>query len=205
MENETAIFIKRFIIIMFFTFLGAKKRLRLLRMDKSDAHKKKKYDPNVIGLEDSTDDESDSETSDTSLVEEINLSPVKESDEIKNDCENILTTEDKHIKEVIDISEENTKNNESEIKTINNNVNNSKTTKKNTFDNDKVNKDVKPLLDCPKTRVEIKRDPKVQVARLKLPILGEEQRIMEIINENEIIIVAGETGMNFLLKLWFEE
>lgn len=187
---------------MFFTFLGAKKRLRLLRMDKTDGHKKKKYDPNVIGLEDSTDDESVSETSDTSLVEESNSSPVKESDEIKNDCEDNLTTEDKGKKEVIDISEENTKNNESEIKTINNN---SKTTKKITFDNDKVNKDVKPLLDCPKTRVEIKRDPKVQVARLKLPILGEEQRIMEIINENEIIIVAGETGMNFLLKLWFEE
>lgn len=42
--------------------------------------------------------------------------------------------------------------------------------------------------------VPVMRDPEIQAARLKLPILGEEQHVMEVINENNIIIVAGETG-----------
>ena len=42
--------------------------------------------------------------------------------------------------------------------------------------------------------VPVLRDPEIQAARLKLPILAEEQHVMEVINENNIIIVAGETG-----------
>lgn len=34
----------------------------------------------------------------------------------------------------------------------------------------------------------------LQEARLKLPILAEEQVIMEAINENPIVIICGETG-----------
>ncbi|CAH2052258.1 unnamed protein product, partial [Iphiclides podalirius] len=52
----------------------------------------------------------------------------------------------------------------------------------------------KPLLNHSAVHVDVKRDPKIQVARLKLPILAEEQRIMELVNENEFLIVAGETG-----------
>lgn len=33
-----------------------------------------------------------------------------------------------------------------------------------------------------------------QEARLKLPILAEEQVVMEAINENPIVIICGETG-----------
>ncbi|XP_065192083.1 probable ATP-dependent RNA helicase DHX37 [Sycon ciliatum] len=46
----------------------------------------------------------------------------------------------------------------------------------------------------PSVYVPIQRDPAIQAARLKLPILGEEQVIMEAINENQIVIIAGETG-----------
>uniref|UniRef100_A0A1A9ZLF8 RNA helicase n=1 Tax=Glossina pallidipes TaxID=7398 RepID=A0A1A9ZLF8_GLOPL len=46
----------------------------------------------------------------------------------------------------------------------------------------------------PTVFVPVHRDSKIQAARLKLPILAEEQHIMEVINENDIIIVAGETG-----------
>lgn len=46
----------------------------------------------------------------------------------------------------------------------------------------------------PATYVHVKRRPEIQEARLKLPILSEEQVIMEAINENPIIIIAGETG-----------
>ncbi|XP_062714515.1 probable ATP-dependent RNA helicase kurz [Aedes albopictus] len=46
----------------------------------------------------------------------------------------------------------------------------------------------------PATYVHVERDPKTQAARLKLPILAEEQIIMETISENSIVILAGETG-----------
>lgn len=42
--------------------------------------------------------------------------------------------------------------------------------------------------------VHVERSKEIQTARLKLPILGEEQVIMETINENSIIILTGETG-----------
>ncbi|XP_055542189.1 probable ATP-dependent RNA helicase kurz isoform X2 [Wyeomyia smithii] len=44
------------------------------------------------------------------------------------------------------------------------------------------------------TYVHVDRDSKVQAARLELPILAEEQIIMETISENSIVILAGETG-----------
>lgn len=46
----------------------------------------------------------------------------------------------------------------------------------------------------PKLFIAVDRDPLIEQARSELPIIGEEQRIMEAINENDIVIVAGETG-----------
>lgn len=60
-----------------------------------------------------------------------------------------------------------------------------------------VPKEVKkpePKVYKPAVFVNVNRSPEIQAARLKLPILGEEQVIMETINENSIIILAGETG-----------
>ncbi|KAH8294471.1 hypothetical protein KR018_010164 [Drosophila ironensis] len=42
--------------------------------------------------------------------------------------------------------------------------------------------------------VPVHRSAEVQEARLRLPILAEEQQVMESINENPIVIMAGETG-----------
>ncbi|XP_062138311.1 probable ATP-dependent RNA helicase kurz [Drosophila sulfurigaster albostrigata] len=42
--------------------------------------------------------------------------------------------------------------------------------------------------------VPVDRSDEVQAARLRLPILAEEQQVMELINEHPIVIVAGETG-----------
>lgn len=42
--------------------------------------------------------------------------------------------------------------------------------------------------------VPVDRKPDIQEGRLKLPILAEEQSIMEVIYENDVVIVAGETG-----------
>ncbi|XP_050353466.1 probable ATP-dependent RNA helicase kurz isoform X2 [Nymphalis io] len=181
----------------FSSIAGAKKRLRLLRMDNMDGNKKKKYDPNIIGLEDSTDKESTSDESDNDASEvknEINVDSADSSNiEIKKEIHADSTKET----EVIDISEEGpSKNTDNTIKEINKEENNLKySDKKNSISiNYKALKSIQPKLYVPTVHVEIKRDPIVQIARLKLPILGEEQRIMELVNENEILIVAGETG-----------
>lgn len=51
-----------------------------------------------------------------------------------------------------------------------------------------------PIERKPATYVHVERDPEIQVARLKLPIIVEEQVIMETISENMVTILAGETG-----------
>lgn len=40
----------------------------------------------------------------------------------------------------------------------------------------------------------LQRKPEIQAARLKLPVVAEEQIIMELINENPVVIITGETG-----------
>ncbi|GFR68244.1 pre-mRNA-splicing factor ATP-dependent RNA helicase prp16 [Elysia marginata] len=46
----------------------------------------------------------------------------------------------------------------------------------------------------PATFIPVDRKPEIQEARLKLPILAEEQVVMETINENPVVIICGETG-----------
>ena len=46
----------------------------------------------------------------------------------------------------------------------------------------------------PAVFVLVNRNPKIQEDRLKLPILAEEQSIVEAISENPVVILAGETG-----------
>lgn len=42
--------------------------------------------------------------------------------------------------------------------------------------------------------IPVKRKDAIQQARLQLPILGEEQRIMELIAQNDVVVLCGETG-----------
>uniref|UniRef100_H3AXC2 DEAH-box helicase 37 n=2 Tax=Latimeria chalumnae TaxID=7897 RepID=H3AXC2_LATCH len=42
--------------------------------------------------------------------------------------------------------------------------------------------------------IPVDRTPEIQVARLKLPILAEEQVIMEAVTENPVVVLCGETG-----------
>lgn len=46
----------------------------------------------------------------------------------------------------------------------------------------------------PSTYVHVKRDPALAEARLQLPILSEEQRVMEAIKENPMVVIVGATG-----------
>jgi len=45
-----------------------------------------------------------------------------------------------------------------------------------------------------KKPIPVNRTPEIIDSRSKLPIIGEEQVIMEAINENDVVIVVGETG-----------
>ena len=51
-----------------------------------------------------------------------------------------------------------------------------------------------PVPQASSSYIAVTRDPAIQAAREKLPIVGEEQAIMEAINENPVVILAGETG-----------
>ncbi|EDV95219.1 probable ATP-dependent RNA helicase kurz [Drosophila grimshawi] len=51
-----------------------------------------------------------------------------------------------------------------------------------------------PVIPHQTVYVPVHRTDEVQAARLRLPILAEEQQVMELINEHPIVIVAGETG-----------
>lgn len=42
--------------------------------------------------------------------------------------------------------------------------------------------------------VAVARDPDIQTARLKLPVVGDEQKIMEAIHNHDIVVVCGATG-----------
>lgn len=74
-----------------------------------------------------------------------------------------------------------------------------KTTRQN---NNEPEIEQEPVVDAPKAPIERKpavfvpvdRTEEVQVARLKLPILSEEQVIMEMIREHSITVLSGETG-----------
>lgn len=46
----------------------------------------------------------------------------------------------------------------------------------------------------PAVFVPVNRKPEIQAARSKLPIIAEEQIIVETINENPVVIITGETG-----------
>ncbi|XP_025088958.1 probable ATP-dependent RNA helicase DHX37 isoform X1 [Pomacea canaliculata] len=46
----------------------------------------------------------------------------------------------------------------------------------------------------PAVHIPLSRLPEIEEARQKLPILGEEQAVMECINENPTVIICGETG-----------
>ena len=59
-----------------------------------------------------------------------------------------------------------------------------------------VSKKVTPTKPEPEPAIfkEVKRDPEIQAARLQLPILAEEQAVMEAIHDNDVVILCGETG-----------
>lgn len=168
--------------------------MRLLKLDKAEKIKKAKHDPNVVGLKQSSDDSSsESEDEDD---DDDKPQVIENQNNVLEITDNEATAPEKEIDNSIA---------ETNVKTeIEKKDNPNDAVKKKDGEHKKREKQVKiepkrPLLEHATKHVEVKRDPKIQVARLKLPILGEEQRIMELVNENEFLVVCGETGKVNLL------
>lgn len=53
---------------------------------------------------------------------------------------------------------------------------------------------IKAMPPRPAVYVPVNRKPDIQEMRMKLPVIAEEQTIMEAISENAVVIIAGETG-----------
>lgn len=183
---------------LFYTYLfsGAKKRLRLLKLANSEKIKKAKYDPNVVGLEESSEEEDSSESEDDSEPEVIENGKEKIAETINLDNEINNESSEKETKDVSEKGDELKRNNITNSTEAKDEKNAAKDKSKQLTKGlgDKKIEVKKPPLEHPTIHIDVKRDPKIQVARLKLPILGEEQRIMELVNENEFLILAGETG-----------
>lgn len=171
----------------------------MLKLDRAEKIKKSKYDPNIVSLEQSEDETSSESDEEPVIIANTILDVTENEPSIQED--KIKSPTEDGVKSKTDFT--NTKSVEGNIeneKTMENNKVTKKKLNKNVAEKSEVKVEVKkPLLSHLTVNVEVKRDPKIQVSRLKLPILGEEQRIMELINENEFLIVAGETGI-FLYK-----
>ncbi|XP_029167253.1 probable ATP-dependent RNA helicase kurz [Nylanderia fulva] len=143
---------------------GSKKR-RLTILDHAKQDKTK-YDPNIIGFEssDDSDDESDS----------------------NNEDENESCVPDN-----IAVSTINEKSNETLVEEPQKKIvpTKSPVPKKSVEKQTAVSK-----VSTPTVFVPVSRTPEIQAIRMKLPIVAEEQVIIETINENPIVIITGETG-----------
>ncbi|KAK7086027.1 ATP-dependent RNA helicase dhx37 [Halocaridina rubra] len=136
-------------------------------------------DPNVVRLGDISSDESEYNDSDEEEVNEMK-SQSKTCEEVTN--ENVPNDSIERPKEISKESIENT-----EKCLEKENTNNAEMDNKSLI-TDNTNS-IKPV-----NYVILNRSEAIQKARLKLPILSEEQAIMEAINENSVIVIVGTTG-----------
>lgn len=146
--------------------ISGSKRRRLALMEKDEPEKSS--DPNIVGF-----DSSSSESSNESEVEDV-------PEEIKTETIEEVADSDKKSEQAANFNE----NVPLEKNDVTENV-------KQTVWPVKVKEEV---VRKPAVYVPVDRKPSIQKARLKLPILAEEQQIMEKINESPVLILAGETG-----------
>lgn len=147
-----------------------KRRMAILKKQKlQDAVS----DPNIIGFDEPSNSESESNSEDNEGKEE------KDAAETSEENENIPKKEDNIVENNITKSTV-----EEQEKPIENQTTISK----------ELLKPQQPIERTPATFVILERKPEIQAARLKLPVVAEEQAIIETINENPVVIITGETG-----------
>ncbi|KAK3913986.1 putative ATP-dependent RNA helicase kurz [Frankliniella fusca] len=192
---------------------GSKKRKALLKAGlwKQDNQKQDSSNANVVGFETSSNDSSDEEENEEEVEEEeveeknsthqnSNCKDENESIESDKDDSDSANRNESVPKEqnVIakPLSDTSSKSDISGMRV----EENSSDEKKNvdskpssSFTNGMAPK-IKLIPPRPAVYVAVNRKPEIQEARLKLPVIAEEQAIMEAIAENPVVIIAGETG-----------
>lgn len=150
---------------------GARKRRLQLTSVAPNKKSKSSTDPNVVGF----DSDSDSEESFKSEDDEV---PEMEEPNVLEDKIEEVSVQNEGDNKVVEDNEVVITENQPEVIEI---------------------KDAPAAVsNKPAVYVDVIRTEEIQAARMKLPILAEEQQIMEVINENSIIIVAGKFFFNNL-------
>ncbi|XP_021916790.1 probable ATP-dependent RNA helicase kurz isoform X2 [Zootermopsis nevadensis] len=153
---------------------GSQKRNRLLMLGIDVNRTSEENDPNVVGFEVSSDSSGDDDDDDE-REQLAGGSTVHEGSVQQSSTQEVESTEvDKSVAELSSQTLPCPKNQEG--------------------DNVKHMEKSQNVTRKPAVFVPVDRSSEIQDSRLKLPILAEEQAIMEAVNENPVVILAGETG-----------
>lgn len=130
--------------------------------------------------ENENDLECEQKKSEIDNINEKNLIKEEEEERKKSqkesiNLEEIKSVENEHEKILPDV--------QSKMKVSQNTIDTSNTTK------------------TPAVYVTLNRKAEIQAARLKLPVVADEQVIVETINENSVVIITGETGSGMCMAL----
>lgn len=174
--------------------VAIKKKMRWRPKDKSN-DEDAIYDPNVVGFnkrppsddeESEDDDDEDEEEAEDNHDQDDKQKEKDENDEDKNDDKIDQVKNDKNI---VNKFNERTQTQESTRKT------DKRRGLGRQADTEKPISNPGTIDTPPVTKnIPVDRSEEVQKIRLKLPILAEEQTIMEAIGYNQIVILCGETG-----------
>lgn len=150
---------------------GSKRR----KLNSVDVNIKSNKDPNVVGFELSDTDSSGSDEKESEVDNTVDMNDQTKNQDDPEADSNVEISKasydndiiiQKPTVETIEIKDIDTKNKEIIMK----------------------------IPRKPAVYVDVIRSEEIQKARMKLPILAEEQHIMETINENSVVVLAGETG-----------
>lgn len=193
---------------VFNSISGSAKRRRLLANAEEEKSNKYHNDPNVVGFEDSdVSDDSDSEDESVSSSEN-----ETENEEAVSDTSTAANTKEDKVSDEMDATTKSENSSQCVPKSLKNSPIGSEINRvppvdaghscSENVESEKVESSTvgnavelttkKPCQ--PAVFVPVHRTAEMQESRLKLPILAEEQAIMEAINENPVVVLAGETG-----------
>jgi len=154
---------------------GSKKRHKKEIEDEQEEDSEAAHNCNVIGLEASEESESDSSDED----------PEETEAQTENKLESENTTATEQAEDKVEEKTEEKSEKKSEVVPGTSTVSDAK---------EEIVKEQNKVPPKPAVFVPVFRTPEIQAARLNLPITSEEQSIVEAINENDVVVLAGETG-----------
>ncbi|KAL1124556.1 hypothetical protein AAG570_001180 [Ranatra chinensis] len=160
---------------------GSKKRRMLLAQSHDRPNLANNSDPNIVGFESSSEDlSSDDEESSIAVIKEESQEVIDVDEEVGGDEDN--KQEDSKSENEENQQEDEKKENEENKQECGKEKNEANIQEETASERK------------PAVFISVTRPPELEATRKKLPIIGEEQVIMEAVAENPVVIVAGETG-----------